>query len=55
MGLRIHNTGDAPTQTNLRHVVTRATLYNDKKCFEIVVTVAWLFRDAYSLLCSIAD
>ena len=56
MGLRIHNTGDARLpQTNLRHVVTRATLYNDKKCLEIVVTVAWLFRDAYPLLCSIAD
>lgn len=56
MGLRVHDTGDARLpQTNLRHVVTRATLYNGAKCLEVVVTVAWLFRDAYPLLCSIAD
>jgi hypothetical protein len=56
MGLRVHDTGDARLpQTNLRHVVTRATLYNGTKCLEIVVTVAWLFRDAYPLLCAIAD
>lgn len=56
LGLRVHSPGatEAPA-TGLQHVVSRLTHQEVGRCFDVVVTVAGLFRTAYPLLCSIAD
>ncbi len=56
VGLRIEMStdGDAP-DTGLRNIFARIALREGKRFFEVVVTAPELFRDAYPVLCSIAD
>jgi hypothetical protein len=56
MGLRVYDTGDERlSPLNLQHLVTRRTLRDGKRCLEVVITLPWVFRDSYPLLCAIAD
>lgn len=56
LGLRIEvGAGVVTTTTGLRNIISRIVLRNDKRYFEVVVTDAGLFRDAYPILCSMID
>jgi hypothetical protein len=56
MGLRIEvGAGvNAPT-TGLRNIISRIALRDGKRCLEVIVTAAALFRDAYPILCAMVD
>jgi hypothetical protein len=56
LGLRIavDENGEAP-RTGLRNLLSRVVRHGDAWYFEVVVTSSALFRDAYSMLCSMAD
>lgn len=56
LGLRIavDENGEAP-RTGLRNLLTRVVRYEEAWYFEVAVTSSALFRDAYPMLCSMAD
>lgn len=56
IGLRIEISADidAP-ETGLRNIISRIATRNGIRYFEVVVTASTLFRDAYPVLCSMAD
>jgi hypothetical protein len=56
LGLRIEvHSGVIAPATGLRNIVSRIALRDGKRYFEVVVTDAALFRDAYPILCSMID
>lgn len=56
LGLRIEiTTGGGATDTGLSNISTRIALRDGKRYFEVVVTAADLFHDAYPVLCAVAD
>ncbi|WP_433408901.1 PD-(D/E)XK motif protein [Saccharomonospora azurea] len=56
LGIRIAVDDDvAPPQIDLRNVTARVSSYDGQRYFEVVLTDSNLFRDAYPVLCSIAD
>jgi hypothetical protein len=56
LGLRItvDENGEAP-RTGLRNLLSRVARHEDAWYFEVAVTSSALFRDAYPMLCSMAD
>lgn len=56
LGLRVaaDRAAEKP-RTGLRNLLTREVLHNGKRVLEVVVKDAALFRDAYPVLCSMAD
>ncbi|MFL6140373.1 MAG: PD-(D/E)XK motif protein [Labedaea sp.] len=56
LGLRIEvRAGVTAPATGLRNIVSRITARDGERYFEVVVTDAALFRDAYPILCSMVD
>ncbi|MFF5991932.1 PD-(D/E)XK motif protein [Prauserella flavalba] len=56
LGLRVRTGSDSETpETGLRNVVTRSASRDGLANLEVVVTASTLFRDAYPVLCSMAD
>lgn len=56
LGLRVAARGNAGApETGLSNVAARIATRDGKRLFEVVVTDAALFRDAYPFLCSMAD
>jgi hypothetical protein len=56
LGLRVEvgPDSDAP-ETGLRNIIARIAVRDGTRFLEVVVTVSALFRDAYPVLCSMAD
>jgi hypothetical protein len=56
LGLRVEvgASADAP-ETGLRNIIARIAMRDGRRFLEAVVTVSALFRDAYPILCSMAD
>ncbi|GAA4411468.1 PD-(D/E)XK motif protein [Actinokineospora soli] len=56
LGLRVEVQAGTPTpETGLRNINARTARRGDKLFLEVVVTAPTLFRDAYPVLCSMAD
>jgi hypothetical protein len=55
LGLRIEMPEGEQPETGLSNIVSRAVMRGDRRFLEVVVTVSSLFRDAYPLLCAMAD
>ncbi|MET8322903.1 PD-(D/E)XK motif protein [Micromonospora sp. NPDC005189] len=56
LGLRVEAEPDSQApDTGLRNIVARIAVRDGKRFLEVVVTMAPLFRDAYPVLCSMAD
>ncbi|OXM58964.1 hypothetical protein CFP71_00325 [Amycolatopsis thailandensis] len=56
IGLRIEvSSNDDAIDTGLRNIFNRIAIRDGKRWFEVVVRVPELFRDAYPVLCSVAD
>jgi hypothetical protein len=56
LGLRVQVTPHSqPPETGLQNIIARTTKRDDKTFLEVAVTAPSLFRDAYPLLCAMAD
>lgn len=56
LGLRVEvGAGADVPETGLRNIIARIAVRDGKRFLEVVVTVSALFRDAYPVLCSMAD
>ncbi|MEU8390370.1 PD-(D/E)XK motif protein [Micromonospora sp. NPDC048843] len=56
LGLRIEAGPELQVpDTGLRNIIARIAVHDGKRFLEVVVTVASLFRDAYPVLCLMAD
>lgn len=56
LGLRVEVRADVDApETRLSNIIARIVVRDGKRFLEVVVTVSALFRDAYPVLCSMAD